>query len=66
MVLQWIVGLFVITALVFTGFADHWCSKAKSLDYFEKKKISSGKGFREANIPDSSEYDSFYSGLNAR
>lgn len=66
MVFTWIVALVAVVVFLFTGFADSWCAKSKSSTYYEKMKIPAGKELREANIPDTSTYDSFYSGLNAR
>lgn len=66
MVFTWIVALIAVAMFVATGFADSWCAKSKSSTYYERMKIPTGKELREANIPDTSKYDSFYSGLNAR
>ncbi|AHF06754.1 hypothetical protein [Desulfitobacterium metallireducens] len=65
-IFHWIVGLGALGVFFFTGYMDHWCAKSKSSNYYEEKKTPTGKGFRAANIPDSSEYDQFYSGLNVR
>jgi hypothetical protein len=65
-IFNWIIGLGSIAVFIFTGYMDHWCAKKRSSNYYAEKKIPTGKGFRTANIPDSSEYDNFYSGLNAR
>lgn len=65
-IFHWIIGLTAIGVFIFTGFMDHWGAKSRSSHYYEQKKTPTGKGYRAANIPDSSEYDSFFSGLNAR
>ncbi|WP_425802020.1 hypothetical protein ACHOLT_14570 [Desulfitobacterium sp. Sab5] len=66
MLLSWIVGLIAIATFIVTGFADSLSGKSKSSTYFQKVQTPAGKDLREANIPDPSEYDPFFSHLNAQ
>lgn len=66
MLFSWIVGLIAIVTFIVTGFADSLSGKSKSSTYFQRVQTPAGKELREANIPDPSEYDSFYSSLNAQ
>lgn len=66
MLLSWIVGLIAIVTFIVTGFADSLSGKSKSSTYYKRVQTPAGKEFREANIPDPSEYDPFFSSLNAR
>jgi hypothetical protein len=66
MLFQWVVGIAAIAALVLAGISDTTSGKSKHSTYFARVQKPSGKQQRNANIPDSSKHDNFYTKLNTR
>jgi hypothetical protein len=64
MVFQWIVVLIAIITLVITVYSDSLTGKRKHSSYFQTVQKPTGKAERQAEIPNSSQHDGFYSKLN--
>ncbi len=61
----WLVGLISIVALVLVAYSDSFTGKRKSSHYFKDVQKPVGKKDRAAIIPEPTEYDEFWTKLNA-
>lgn len=61
----WLVGIISIVALVLVAYSDSFTGKRKSSHYFKDVQKPKGKKEQVAIIPDSTEYDEFWTKLNA-
>jgi hypothetical protein len=66
MLFQWIIGIVAIVALVFVLISDRHSGKSKHSTYYQRVQKPAGKAQRDANIPETSKHDEFFSKLNTR